>query len=478
MIFSSLTFLYVFLPMVLLFAALFRKTSLQNVILFVASILFYAWGGASYTIILIASIVVNYLAGIAIHKARLHKKAILASAITVNLLSLVVFKYANFLVDNYNVLISFFGLTPATVNKVLLPIGISFYTFQGISYLVDVYRGRVPAQTNFIKLGAYISFFPQLIAGPIVRYHEIEAQLCERKMDVDGLYDGIKRFCLGLARKVLIANPLAVFADDVFGRAPASLTSATAWLGAIAYALQIYHDFAGYSDMAIGLGRMFGFKFPENFNLPYTSTSIREFWRRWHITLSAWFKDYLYIPLGGNRKGKSKTYLNLFVVFFLTGLWHGANWTFVVWGLMHGLFMVIERMGFGNVLEKCAKPLRHIYVLLVVCIAWVFFRADDLNYAMGFLGRMFSFNFSDGLSPMLTYYAQPMTYIVSIIAMSGSTNLFPFILEKMEISIFNGNRLVAYLRNILLPISILCVLFLVTCFLSTGGYNPFIYFRF
>lgn len=477
MVFSSLTFLFLFLPVVLFLLSLCRKIPYQNTLLFLSSLLFYAWGGVSYTLILLGSIVVNFLAGNAIQNHPHHRKLWFTLAVILNLSSLIFFKYANFLVDNVNVLTSIFGISPIFLKRILLPIGISFYTFQGISYLTDVYRGQVKAQTNFVRLGTYIALFPQLIAGPIIRYHEIEPQLSQRDFSWENLYQGIQRFCLGLARKILIANQLALIADDIFARAPGTITSATAWLGALVYALQIYYDFAGYSDMAIGLGRMFGFRFPENFNFPYLATSIRDFWRRWHITLSAWFKDYLYIPLGGNRKGKRRTYLNLYIVFFLTGLWHGASWTFVVWGLMHGTLMVVERLGFDRLLEKSYQPLRHLYTLLMVVVVWVFFRADSLDYAVTFVGRMFSFQ-GGGLSPFMAYYRQPLYWVVGIIALLGATPLFDWLNRQWKTAVCNGNRCMSHLRYWSVMIGMVAVLFISCCFLVTGGYNPFIYFRF
>ena len=477
MVFSSLTFLFLFLPVVLFLLSLCRKIPYQNTLLFLSSLLFYAWGGVSYTLILLGSIVVNFLAGNAIQNHPHHRKLWFTLAVILNLSSLIFFKYANFLVDNVNVLTGIFGISPIFLKRILLPIGISFYTFQGISYLTDVYRGQVKAQTNFIRLGTYIALFPQLIAGPIIRYHEIEPQLSQRDFSWENLYQGIQRFCFGLARKILIANQLALIADDIFARAPGTITSATAWLGALVYALQIYYDFAGYSDMAIGLGRMFGFRFPENFNFPYLATSIRDFWRRWHITLSAWFKDYLYIPLGGNRKGKGRTYLNLYIVFFLTGFWHGASWTFVVWGLMHGSLMVVERLGFDRLLEKSYKPLRHLYTLLMVVVAWVFFRAESLDYALAFVGRMFSFH-GGSLSPFMAYYAQPLYWLAGIIALLGATPLFDWLNRQWKTAVCNGHRGLSHLRYWSVMLGMVAVLFISCCFLVTGGYNPFIYFRF
>ena len=478
MVFSSLTFLFLFLPIVLFLLSLCRKIPYQNTLLFLSSVLFYAWGGVSYTLILLISIIVNFFAGNAIQKSIRYRKLWFSIGIILDLSALVFFKYANFLVDNFNILNGLFGISPIILKDIVLPIGISFYTFQAISYLTDVYRGQVRAQTNFIRLGTYIALFPQLIAGPIIRYHEIEPQLSQRCFSWENMYEGIKRFCFGLARKVLIANQLAVIADDIFSRAPDTLTSATAWLGALVYSLQIYYDFAGYSDMAIGLGRMFGFRFPENFNFPYIAESIRGFWRRWHITLSAWFKDYLYIPLGGNRKGKVRTYLNLYIVFFLTGLWHGASWTFVIWGLLHGTFMVIERVGFGNLLEKTLKPVRILYTLLVVVTAWVFFRADNLPAAVHYLGRMFSFQFGEGISVFVTFYDQPRFIIAGVIAVLGCTPLFNILNTKWKTAIVNGNKGLEHTRYACVMLGIVVVLLASCCSLVTGGYNPFIYFRF
>lgn len=478
MVFSSLTFLFLFLPIVLLLLSLCRKIPYQNTLLFVSSILFYAWGGVGYTFILLVSIVVNYLSGIVLQQYPVRKRLWLAVSVILNLSMLLFFKYANFLVDNFNILGGVFGMSPVTIRHIVLPIGISFFTFQGISYLVDVYRGSTQAQTNFLKLGTYIALFPQLIAGPIIRYHEIEPQLSERTFSLDNLYEGIKRFCFGLFRKVFIANQLALISDDIFSRAPDTLSSPVAWIGAIVYSLQIYYDFAGYSDMAIGLGRMFGFRFPENFRFPYISESVREFWQRWHITLSAWFKDYLYIPLGGNRKGKYRTYLNLYIVFFLTGLWHGASWTFVIWGLMHGSFMVLERVGFDRLLGKMFRSVRHLYTLLVVVVAWVFFRSDNLDYALQFIGRMFSFHNEQGAMIFLQFYNQPLYNLAGIVSLIGCTPLLARLNDGWKERIHSGSGFLWHVRHIGVIIAVTVILVLSCCFLVTGSYNPFIYFRF
>ena len=477
MIFSSLTFLFLFLPIVICLLALCRRVSYQNTLLFIASILFYAWGGVSYTLILLVSIFVNYICGLLIARRR-WRTFWLALAVILDLSALAFFKYANFIVDNFNILGGVFGISHITLRNIVLPIGISFYTFQGISYLVDVYRGQVQAQTNIIKLGTYIALFPQLIAGPIIRYHEIEPQLSNRDFSFENMYEGIRRFCIGLARKVFIANQLAIIADNIFARAPETMPWWALWIGALCYSLQIYHDFAGYSDMAIGLGRMFGFRFPENFNFPYLATSIREFWRRWHITLSAWFKDYLYIPLGGNRKGEKRTFLNLYIVFFLTGLWHGASWTFVVWGLLHGSFMVLERIGFDRLLGKLFKPVQHLYALLVVIIAWVFFRADGITYALHYVRQMFAFAGSSGNGLSLQQYLQPSFILFAIVGVAGCTPLFARCHEALQTAIARGNKPLWHLQQIGTIATITILLLTVSSFLIAGSYNPFIYFRF
>ncbi|MGD8338870.1 MAG: MBOAT family protein, partial [Desulfobacterales bacterium] len=380
MLFSSIIFLFQFLPLCLLLYFLAGKR-LRNLLLLIASLVFYAWGESYYVLLMLVSILVNYLCGLMIdrYRGRQAARGFLIAAIAFNVLSISVFKYANFLVDNLNTLLSQIGAGPIELAPIHLPIGISFFTFQAMSYAVDVYRRDAPVQRNPLNIGLYIALFPQLIAGPIIRYHDIAAQLIRRRVRLDDLSYGIERFVVGLGKKVLIANQVAIIADQVFSFPYETLTPGVAWLGVLCYTLQIYFDFSGYSDMAIGIGRMFGFHFLENFNYPYISRSIREFWRRWHISLSSWFRDYLYIPLGGNHRGPLRTYLNLLIVFFLCGLWHGASWNFVIWGLLHGLFLVIERLGFEKILNRWWSPLRYLYVMLVVCTGWVFFRAENLS---------------------------------------------------------------------------------------------------
>ena len=476
MIFSSLEFLFLFLPIVLLLVAIWKNTTYQNSILFISSLLFYAWGGVSYTLIMICSIVINYVAGRLIGSSA-KKKLWLVLAIILNLGSLAFFKYFNFLVDNYNVLISVFKISPVTVTKVILPIGISFYTFQGLSYLVDVYRKTVEPQRNFIKLGTYIALFPQLIAGPIIRYNEIEHQLTQRKFNVTNLYDGIKRFMFGLARKVLIANQIAAMVDEIFSRSPGEIPMLTAWIGILGYTLQVYHDFAGYSDMAIGLGKMFGFNFPENFNYPYLAKSIGQFWQRWHITLSTWFKNYLYFPLGGSRCSPLRVYLNLFIVFFCTGLWHGASWNFVIWGLIHGIFLVFERMGLNRLLSKSFGFVQRFYALFVIVLSRVFFRADDLTTAINYMKTLFG-----GSSPTISnlyfyrYFSIDFIIIV-IVAILSSTKFFEIINNQVN-KLAQKYVFMFHLKHIFIILGIIFVLFIVINQLVLGSYNPFIYYRF
>lgn len=339
-----------------------------------------------------------------------------------------------------------------------------------------MYRGNVATQRNLIKLGTYISLFPQLIAGPIIRYKELQVQLDQRKFTLENIYQGLKRFCLGLARKVLIANQLAYIADNVFSKNPESLGIAGAWIGILCYTLQIYYDFAGYSDMAIGIGRMFGFTFPENFNFPYISSSIKEFWRRWHITLSAWFKDYLYIPLGGNRCSKRRLYFNLYVVFFCTGFWHGASWNFIVWGLLYGTFLVLERGKFGTLLERVPAFFKHFYTLSVVILAWVFFRADNIEFALEYIHSMFVPH-DNTTNAFLLEYASAYNYVVATIAIICSTPLVERANTWLR-RLSENNSIALIIRNVLIILFIIVVVLLSTNSLVNNGYNPFIYFRF
>ncbi|MGB0390011.1 MAG: MBOAT family O-acyltransferase [Salibacteraceae bacterium] len=386
-----------------------------------------------------------------------------------NLILLGIFKYTNFFVQNIN------GILPAdkamNFEKIILPIGISFFTFQSISYLVDLYRGEVKVQKNIIKLSLYISLFPQLVAGPIVRYYDIAKDLTNRNHTLELFKSGVIRFVIGLSKKLLIANVMARLADEIMILPANELDAFTAWIGIIAYTLQIYFDFSGYSDMAIGLGRMFGFKFLENFNFPYISSSIQEFWRRWHISLSTWFRDYLYIPLGGNRLGVSRTYLNLGIVFFLTGLWHGASWSFVVWGLFHGTFLIIERLGFNQVLSK-NKVLGHIYTLLVVMIAWVFFRIENIGDAIAYIQLMFTGNSNVNLNFMPTYEQWLFMGVGLFFSFNGVKLLKQFSYKYLQ---FETHPVTSELvkTTVIMFLFLYCIMAL-----SSNAYNPFIYFRF
>ena len=469
MLFSSMTFIYVFLPIVLLLY-LVTKKELHNPILLLASIIFYAWGEPKYLAIMLLTILINYVGAIGIQKYNKHKKLVLVSTILANLGFLIYFKYFNFLINNCN------NLFHSNIHAldIIMPIGISFYTFQALSYVIDVYRGECKEQKDIYKLALYICLFPQLIAGPIVKYHDVAEQIDSREVNFDKVNLGVKRFIIGLSKKVLIANTMGAIADKIFIQDPHNFSHAIAWLGSVAYTFQLYFDFSGYSDMAIGLGLIFGFKFMENFNYPYISKSITEFWRRWHISLSTWFKQYVYISLGGNRAGKLKTLRNLGIVFLLTGIWHGAEWTFVVWGIWHGFFIILEKI--FNIKEFENKPhswyvnfLRHIYCVFIFVIGWVIFRADNLKYAYDYLMNMFGvlqlntneFLYTTG------YYIDRIEIITFIAAVLCSVPLF----KNM---IYVENKVAKSFINIWL----LILFFLSTITIASSTYNPFIYFRF
>lgn len=464
MLFSSLTFIFVFLPIVCFIYWLVRP-AFRNTVLLLASILFYAWGEPLYVLVMISTILVNYFGALAVDRFK-YKKIALATTIAVDLAVLFYFKYFDFFVENINLLFD----SKIDPLKVVMPIGISFYTFQAISYVVDVYRGDANVQRNLYKLGLYISLFPQLVAGPIVKYHDVEEQIDHRQPDWNSIALGLKRFIIGLSKKVIIANTMGALADDIFNQQIDFLSTPIAWVGAISYTLQIFFDFSGYSDMAIGLGLLFGFKFKENFNYPYISKTITEFWRRWHISLSTWFKEYLYIPLGGNRISPARTYLNIGIVFLLTGFWHGANWTFIVWGLWHGFFNIIEKTtGLTNDTQvKWKEGLKHVYALLIVVVGWVLFRADSLKHAGKFLKQMF---FGGSTQQILTfdYYVGGIEIVVGLVAIALS---MPIISDKLYTQ--PKNSVANWCINALL------LLLLVVCisFLSMSTYNPFIYFRF
>ena len=468
MVFSSTVFLFLFLPIFLTIHFIIQK-KYRNIFILFSSLFFYAWGEFYLVFLMICSICVNYLIGLGLSRFEgKQKKTILLLGVLANLLVLVYYKYTGFIIDN----LANIGLNiPVNADSIILPIGVSFFTFQNISYLVDVYRKEVPSQKNLVHLGLYISLFPQLIAGPIVRYADIHKEIKNRKIDAAMFESGIQKFIRGLAKKVLIANSLGFIADKTFEISPSDLSSGIAWLGIICYSLQIYFDFSGYSDMAIGLGRMLGFNFKENFNYPYISKSIKEFWRRWHISLSSWFRDYLYIPLGGNRKGKQRMYLNLIIVFLVTGLWHGASWNFVVWGLFHGFFILLER----NISFPWAKKftfLSHFYLLLTVSIGWVFFRSEDLTYAVHYIAKLFSFSKGTDISPII--YLNNYVVFILVIALLFCTPIKTFIKNKISALAINNSTISNSLGRVFY-----LILFAFTILeLSQTTYNPFIYFRF
>ncbi len=479
MVFSSITFLFFFLPATLFTYFISRK--LRNFTLLLFSLFFYAWGENIYVLVMIFSIVFNYYCGIALSAKTwgriFSSRTILTLGVIFNLSVLFFFKYANFIVDTINQFTAVFSFTPVNLPPVHLPIGISFFTFQALSYIVDVYKGQVPAQRSIINLGLYISLFPQLIAGPIVRYHNIAKELINRRITRDDFSSGVRRFLYGLSKKVLLANPLALTADKIFSLSVADISSPLAWLGAICYTFQIYFDFSGYSDMAIGLGRMFGFHFLENFNYPYISRSIREFWRRWHISLSTWFRDYLYIPLGGNRYSKSRTMFNLFLVFLLCGLWHGAAWTFLAWGLYHGFFLVLERTVWGDFLKKLWVPIRHIITLIIIIIGWVLFRSDSISNAIAYISIMLH-PFSETGGNQLTLYVDSKLILELVMATLCS---FPLYRKFNDLRTCTGDMAILPLQSILSIgelILILALTYFTVISLAAGVYNPFIYFRF
>lgn len=474
MLFSSPIFLFLFLPLVL-FVYFLTPKKFKNFTLLAFSLVFYTWGEKELVLLILLSAAVDYISGLIISKGK--RKLGLYISITFNITILLYFKYANFISSNLISLLEGFNMSPEgalNFSNIALPIGISFYTFQTMSYTIDVYRGQVKACKNFIDFATYVTLFPQLIAGPIVRYAVIEKELKSRTVTTSLFYEGAERFIIGLSKKMIIANNCAVLADAIFNLPPSESSMLIAWLGTIVYSFQIYFDFSGYSDMAIGLGKMFGFNFPENFNYPYISKSIREFWRRWHITLSNWFKDYLYISLGGSREGKWRTYTNLIIVFFVTGLWHGANWTFIFWGLFHGLFIIIE-WNFKDMDSKRPAFLSHLYFLFVLNISWVFFRNDTMTDAFHYLMTMFNFSLETNTA-FLSFYLTKEMLIVLFAALLLSTPIY----KKIVSGVFNSN-LTSGTKNMFLPLKLIglfILLFICFTYIATDSYNPFIYFRF
>ena len=463
MLFTSISFLYYFLPIVIILYFIVPK-KFKNFILFLSSIFFYFCGEPIYTFLMIGEIFIAYVGARYLEKHR--KKSILVSLLAIHIGALGLFKYSDFTINNIN---QIFG-SKIPLLKLALPIGISFYTFQIISYVVDVYRGKVKAQKSFLKLATYVSLFPQLIAGPIVRYETIEKELDNRTSNFENFAYGVRRFVIGLGKKVLIANMLGELCDVFSTTNEKSILFY--WIFAISYSLQIYFDFSAYSDMAIGLGRMFGFHFLENFNYPYISKSITEFWRRWHMSLSSWFRDYVYIPLGGNRKKTIILVRNIFIVWALTGIWHGANWTFVIWGLMFGIMLIIEKLFLTKHLEKMPSILQRIYVLFTVMISFIIFNANSIGEAWNNIIGLFGANGESLINASTVYYLKSYL-VVLVIAIIGSTPLLKNIIEKLKTKT-NANKII----NLLEPIAMASILIIVTAYLVDNSYNPFLYFRF
>jgi len=462
MVFSSSIFLFFFLPLVIAGYYLLKE-NYRIYFLLLSSLFFYAWGEPKYILIMLLSIVINYTFGMLIDKSHANKilaKLLLVLAVAGNLGILFYFKYLNFTLKVVNYVFN----TGFTLREIIMPIGISFFTFQGMSYVIDLYWRKVNVQKNPAKLAFYISFFPQLIAGPIVRYIDIKEQIEKRTVSTEKFAAGAQRFVIGLAKKVIIANTVGEVADIIFALSASEISAATAWLGIICYSFQIFFDFSGYSDMAIGLGKMFGFEFLENFNYPYISKSITEFWRRWHISLSSWFRDYVYIPLGGNRKGN--VYVNLFLVFALTGFWHGANFQFLVWGLWHGFFLIIERLlGMREVKNKKFIPPRYVVTMLIVVVGWVFFRALRLRYALRYIGVMFGFIRPEFEGFTVWYFLSPKIIFMLCLAAVASTPLLKIAFTSIK------RKPVCY--GLILALLFVCIVFV-----TASSYNPFIYFRF
>lgn len=469
MVFSSVTFLFYFLPV---FLFLYFLTPFKNTVLLVGSLLFYAWGEAGYTLLLLLSILLNYIFGLSVasNSSLKSRKMYLGIGILVNLLLLGYYKYFNFIAE------SILDLNQS--ESVHLPLGISFFTFQAISYLVDVYRKDAKVEKNIFNLALYISMFPQLIAGPIVRFKTVAIQINKRTSTIDNIVIGIRIFIIGLAQKALIANTVAIPADEIFSLSENILTTPLAWIGALTYSFQIYFDFAGYSNMAIGLGLIMGFSFPKNFNYPYISQSITEFWRRWHISLSSWFRDYLYIPLGGNRHSPFRTYLNLMLVFLLCGLWHGAAWTFIIWGAYHGAFLMLERYKLTFYLTKLWRPVRHLYTLIVVLIGWIIFRAESFDqlryYLKAFIGLTNANADLFNMNGLLTN-----TLKISILfGLIFSSPIYVFIQQLLDHKQPGRPVKVKFTLKVLIELFVFSIFILSLLNVSSGSYNPFIYFRF
>ncbi len=471
MLFSSMVFLFLFLPIVLmLYYASPRKV--RNLILFVFSLVFYAWGEPKYVFLMIASTIVAYITGLLADKTKKGRKpwvpkVSLIVAILWNMGLLLFFKYTNFFIENAN---SIFGLSIEKMGLVM-PIGISFYSFQTLSYVIDVYRGDVKAQKNYLTLGTYVALFPQLIAGPIVRYKDVAEQMAKRKETISNFAQGVHRFTIGLGKKVILANSIGALFDAISNSPQDQMSVTASWMGIIAYTFQIYFDFSGYSDMAIGLGKMFGFDFLENFNYPYISDSITEFWRRWHMSLSSWFRDYVYIPLGGNRKGKVRQCVNIMIVWFLTGFWHGANWNFMIWGVYFGIILLCEKLFLLKALKKIPKFISHIYALMLIVIGWGIFAFDDFGKLTQNFKNMFGLSGVDFANhqTLVWFTGYALTFVILIFT---STPLIKKIGERLK------KAVPAVYSCVLQPLMVMAILLISTAYLAGNSFNPFLYFRF
>ncbi len=469
MVFSSVVFMFVFLPLVLSCYFLIKK-EIRNFFLLIVSLVFYAWGEPRAIVIMLASILLNYICGLLIdyirkYESKLLNRMCLCITVVGNLSLLFYFKYFDFFITIINEIFN----KHIALRNIALPIGISFFTFQGMSYVLDLYLGNVKVQKNLMKLALYVSLFPQLIAGPIVRYKDVNDQIDHRESNLENITEGIRRFSIGLAKKAIIANELGLVADSIFSVAPMNNSMSITWLGAICYSFQIYFDFSGYSDMAIGIGKILGFTFLENFNYPYISKSLTEFWRRWHISLSSWFRDYLYIPLGGNRRGN--VYFNLFLVFFATGLWHGAAWNFIIWGLWHGIFLIIERVfKVKGIKLNVAAPIKWVYTCLIVIIGWVMFRAVNMSEALTYIGVMLGLIKTNSLGLNIGWYLNNKVATVLVIAVIASIPWKEVLGKYIHMTELK--------REILYNCYCIIILIIAMGNVMTSTYNPFIYFRF
>jgi alginate O-acetyltransferase complex protein AlgI len=483
MVFSSTIFLFLFLPLVLAVYTFLPGLKSKNLWLLATSLVFYAWGEVTFILLLLASTLMNYYLGLWVDRREQirQRKLAVGIAITLNVGLLLFFKYADFAVNTLNSLGVMLGIPPIPQPHIPLPVGISFFTFHALSYVIDIYRRKWKAATDPKDTALYIFFFPQLIAGPILRWSAIAPQLLERKMSRELFAEGVRRFVGGLSKKMIIANGLAVPADQIFALSSNELTAPLAWFGILCYTLQLYFDFSGYSDMAVGMGKMFGFTFIENFNFPYMAESIRDFWRRWHISLSLWFRDYVYIPLGGNRVSEIRNQLNLFIVFFLCGLWHGANWTFVIWGIYNGIFLILERTRFGTWMDQAPRPVRHLYAIVVIMMGWVVFRANSYQEAHHFYLALFGLGDPATPHPFVRYLSNYALFSLAFgLLFCGPTwawikSTCTRIVQASPPNIRTGVQVVgASLETILL----VALLMLSIILLAGGTYNPFIYFRF